>query len=331
MFKSSMTKLGLDTKRMPLGKISTTQVAKARAVLGKLKAAIDSGNRSGMTSHSSTFYTLVPHAFSRSQRPPVLSSHEAVTQKMQMLDVLDDIQSAQAALKKAAKAEQSAKEELVPHPLDVKFNGLDIDMEALDKSSDDYKLLAKYFNNTLASNRFKIADIFAVSRHSADERFAQHDALGERHLLFHSTNVAVVAAILKSGLRIMPSAGGRVGKSLYHASMAQKSAQYIRTAPDGEGFFFLDEVVMGRTSELLADDWSLRAPPSGYDSIRAMGTIEPDPKDDVVLDLDGHSVRVPAGKPKSTKYSSSRFHHSEYCVFDETRVRIRYLIKVCRK
>lgn len=45
-------------------------------------------------------------------------------------------------------------------------------------------------------------------------------------MLWHGTNVAVVAAILKSGLRIMPHSGGRVGKGIYFASENSKSACY---------------------------------------------------------------------------------------------------------
>jgi poly [ADP-ribose] polymerase len=41
-----------------------------------------------------------------------------------------------------------------------------------------------------------------------------HDKLDNRRLLWHGTNVAVVAAVLKTGLRIMPTAssGSRVGR-----------------------------------------------------------------------------------------------------------------------
>lgn len=41
--------------------------------------------------------------------------------------------------------------------------------------------------------------------------------------------MAVVAAILKSGLRIMPHSGGRVGKGIYFASENAKSAGYGKT------------------------------------------------------------------------------------------------------
>ena len=59
-----------------------------------------------------------------------------------------------------------------------------------------------------------------------DVRFSAHDHLVNRRLLWHGTKVAVVAAILKSGLRIMPHSGGRVGKGIYFASENSKSACY---------------------------------------------------------------------------------------------------------
>ena len=59
-----------------------------------------------------------------------------------------------------------------------------------------------------------------------DDRFKEHDSIENRRLLWHGTNVAVVAAILKSGLRIMPHSGGRVGRGIYFASENSKSAGY---------------------------------------------------------------------------------------------------------
>ena len=59
-----------------------------------------------------------------------------------------------------------------------------------------------------------------------NSRFKVHDKTGNRKLLWHGTNVAVVAAILKSGLRIMPHSGGRVGSGIYFASENGKSAGY---------------------------------------------------------------------------------------------------------
>ena len=61
------------------------------------------------------------------------------------------------------------------------------------------------------------------------ERFKPYEGLENHQLLWHGTNVAVVAAILKGGLRIMPHSGGRVGKGIYFASENSKSAGYGKT------------------------------------------------------------------------------------------------------
>ena len=44
---------------------------------------------------------------------------------------------------------------------------------------------------------------------------------------------------------------------------------------DGVGIMFLNEVVLGKEHHIMCDDCSLRAPPSGYDSVIAKGWTEP--------------------------------------------------------
>ena len=95
------------------------------------------------------------------------------------------------------------------------------------------QILAAYTNNTKSTyGHFGsgggpvIQSIWKVNRHSASARYQQHEKVENRKLLWHGTNVAVVAAILKDGLRIMPHSGGRVGKGIYFASEQMKSAGY---------------------------------------------------------------------------------------------------------
>ena len=64
------------------------------------------------------------------------------------------------------------------------------------------------------------------SLYQQGDRFSEHEMLANRRLLWHGTKVAVVAAILKTGLRIMPHSGGRVGRGIYFASENSKSAGY---------------------------------------------------------------------------------------------------------
>lgn len=80
---------------------------------------------------------------------------------------------------------------------------------------------------TLVSMEFRRTNLTNSVRCTLQgERFGEHDELENRRLLWHGTNIAVVAAILKSGLRIMPHSGGRVGRGIYFASENSKSAGY---------------------------------------------------------------------------------------------------------
>ena len=82
---------------------------------------------------------------------------------------------------------------------------------------------------------------------SQDTRFKQHDGIKERKLLWHGTNVAVVAAILSSGLRIMPHSGGRVGCGIYFASVQSKSAGY------GKPCFYILLTNPNKSNETIRD------------------------------------------------------------------------------
>ena len=50
-------------------------------------------------------------------------------------------------------------------------------------------------------------NVWSVSNGRADRAFTPYKTLDNHKLLWHGTNVAVVAAILNGGLRIMPHSG----------------------------------------------------------------------------------------------------------------------------
>src|SRR5262249_45158746 len=152
----------------------------------------------------------------------------------------------------------------------------------------------------------------------------------DRKLLWHGTNVAVVAAILGSGLRIMPHSGGRVGKGIYLASENGKSAGYVGWA-GSTGVMFLAEAALGKEHTITRDDSSLKAAPKGCDCIVARGHTEPDPQHDIEWEFEGKKVVVPQGTPiKQSQYSKSSFTQSEYLVYKESQVRLRYVLRVQR-
>ena len=73
-----------DVKKMPLGKLSKTQIAKGFEVLDELESDIKERKLENLYGLSSKFYTLIPHAFGRKMPPPILDL-ETVRAKMDML------------------------------------------------------------------------------------------------------------------------------------------------------------------------------------------------------------------------------------------------------
>jgi len=288
---------------------------------------LKSGKTSKLNDLTSQFYTAIPHDFGR-KVPTVLNTLEQVQEKMDLLEVLGDIVIAQNLLKSEANGDSDE----VDHPLDVQFKKLRNKLKPLDHSSEEFKIISTYTKNTQGYFNLQILDIFELEREGDMERFTEHKDLGNRKLLWHGTNVAVVAAILSGGLRIMPHAGGRVGRGLYFASENVKSASYVRCAdtPEGKiGIMFLNEVALGTEHHITEDDSSLTKAPKGSHSIIAKGKVEPDPTKDVTISGAFGDVVVPQGKPINMKeFSSSHFMNSEYLVYKESQVLTRYLLKL---
>ncbi|KAG9353256.1 hypothetical protein JZ751_017832 [Albula glossodonta] len=327
MFKETMECMNLDIKKMPLGKLSKLQIAKGFEVLEEIEEAMKkSNNKTLLENLSSRFFTTIPHNFGRN-RPPVISDPEIVEKKKEMLMVLADIELAQSLKAESEKAKEEMVEE-VPHPLDQDYLSLKCELSLLQKDTEEFKVIQKYLKATAHQNGPTIIDVWKVNRDREADRFSQHEALGNRRLLWHGTSVAVVAAILKSGLRIMPHSGGRVGKGIYFASENRKSAGYVGTSKN-TGVMFLNEVALGKEKSITMDDCSLTEPPKGYDCVVARGSVEPDPSKDITIMLDGKEVAVPQGKAiNQPQYRDSSFSNSEYLIYKESQCRIRYLLEM---
>ncbi|XP_060587154.1 protein mono-ADP-ribosyltransferase PARP3-like [Ruditapes philippinarum] len=330
MFKDCMKKFDIDVKKMPLGKLSKGQIAKGFEVLDEIEKVLDKKGKGNINELSSKFYTVIPHDFGRNVPPPI-NTLEKLRQRMDMLLVLGDIEIAQSMKKEKDKQMEAEKGDMLPNPIDVEYGLLNCDLELVDKKSDEFKKIQTYTSNTSGSGYFyrgnaKIKDVWKVGRIGEDKRFKEHDKITNRKLLWHGTNVAVVAAILKSGLRIMPHSGGRVGAGIYFASENSKSAGYVGTVGK-TGIMFLNEVALGKEKHVATNQSHLKAAPAGYDCVIAQGNNEPDPKQHTTLTLDGKKVVVPQGKPiPNPGWSHSHFDQSEYLIYKESQNRIRYLL-----
>jgi poly [ADP-ribose] polymerase 2/3/4 len=325
MFKGAMASFDIDVKKMPLGQLSKTQVSKGFEVLEELEEAIEKKKTKLVEQVTSRFYTVIPHAFGR-RVPPIIDTLELLQKKFDMLNVLGDIEIAIST----QKADTKSTGKLLPHPMDENYESLNAELEWIDTKSKEYEFVQNYIDATASSYRKpKLTNLFRIDRKSEGKRFAAHGDIKHRKLLWHGTNVAVVAAICKTGMRIMPHSGGRVGKGIYLASENGKSINYMGWASGGHGVMFLAEAALGKEHSITQDDSSLKQPPKGFDSIVARGQKEPDPKDDITFKIEGKDVIIPQGKPIPMKqYARSSFDQSEYLLYSESQVRIRYCCQV---
>merc|ERR1712071_743559 len=325
MFKSAMSELNIDTQKLPLGALSKSQIAKGFGVLENLENEVKKSrpNSNRLMELTSEFYTTIPHGGRR--RGPVLSTLELVQEKYEMLNTLTDIETAQSMQTNIKVKEEDDQKKQKKHPSDCHYEQLLTDLSLLEKNGKEYEIIETYLRQT-SSKSMNLSNVWKVNRHNESTRFAQHGDLSNRRLLWHGTSVAV-AAILKSGLRIMPHSGGRVGRGIYLADQHQKSAQYVRPAKK-TCIMFLVEAALGKQHEILRDDGSLVCAPDGYHSVLARGRLAP--KEDVTIcdfELDGNKVHVPQGAPvKIPAATNSSFYHNEFLIYKESQHRIRYIL-----
>ncbi|XP_075795591.1 protein mono-ADP-ribosyltransferase PARP3 isoform X2 [Pelodiscus sinensis] len=331
MFREAMQTMNIDVKKMPLGKLSKQQIARGFEALEAIEAVLREQARPGkrLEELSSRFYTIVPHSFGRA-RPPPIDTPDTLQAKKDMLLVLADIELAQSLQAQKKEEEEEEEVEDVPHPLDRDYGLLKCQLSLLDPASEEFQVIQTYVEKTRQKHqKVQILNIWKVKREGEGERFRAHDHLENRRLLWHGTNVAVVAAILKSGLRIMPHAGGRVGRGLYFASENGKSISYVSCTSQRVGIMFLTEVALGKEHRITRDDSSLRKPPPGHDSVVARGRTEPDPACDRELTVEGRKVVVPQGEPVPVAtYQDSYFSQSEYLIYQESQCQLRYLLQL---
>lgn len=327
MFREQLASQGVDLTRLPLGELSAAQVASAFEVLERIEAEINGKKRSAELSRlSSEYYTVLPHVFGR-KVPPVINTAKQLQDEYDLAAMLGDVETAQGLGAKSGKSKGKAGAPR-PHPMDEKLESLNLDeFSVVDPKSALFKQIERYAKQSGKNAGWKLNSVFKIARGGEDKRFAKHDAL-DRSLLWHGTSAAVVAAILKGGLRIMPHSGGRVGRGIYLASEQCKSYGYVRSASwKGKrvGVMLLVEAAHGDMHEILTDDSSLKKAPKGYHSVLAKGTQTPIGNSEESIEIDGRQVRVPAGAIKPTG-ENSRFHQDEILLYDESQHRARFVL-----
>lgn len=91
---------------------------------------------------SSEFYTLIPHDFGRSL-PPAIDTMAEVKLKIDLLEVLSDVEISQKLQREKRKSQQDSNGTKV-NPLDAQYNMLDVQMEPLAASEEEFQIIDRY-------------------------------------------------------------------------------------------------------------------------------------------------------------------------------------------
>lgn len=324
--KKVMLEFDLDMEKLPLGKISGTQVMRAMAVLSEVAHLIKtSGKRAQFIGASNHFFSLIPHNFGTSF-PPVIETLDVVNQKNDMLQTMLEIEVAHSLIHKSETTTDACQ-------LDLQYDILKTDLELMDTNSHEYNWLDQYLKNTHASThsnyRLEIIEVFRVNRSGEQQRYEPFARLPNKKLLWHGSRLTNYVGILSHGLRIAPPeappTGYMFGKGIYFADMVSKSANYCFTDNrNSTGLLMLCEVALGNAKELTAKENITDLPP-GFHSVKGVGQTYPDPMQSAFT-TDG--VEIPFGKPLVDLSVSSTLLYNEYIVYDVAQVKVKYLFKV---
>jgi poly [ADP-ribose] polymerase len=274
---------------------------------------------------SSQFYIAIPQSF-KLRRPPLIMNQDLLQEYYRMCNILLDISSTAEVIRHV---EAQKLRKLMSHSTDLLYRTLKADLSLVDTTSQEYTIIRKYFDETKSTGSLaRLLDVWTVDRHGESQRYKKYDHLENRRLLWYGANIATVAQTISSGLRIMPHGGGRAGNGIYLTSMQEKSAQDTSEYKGKLGCMFLCEGALGKSYSVTSDDHhvsSLKKAPEGFDSVHVVGTITP--KFWTSINIDGRSVEVPETKAHLSGIDSA-FRHDEFLVYDESQVRIRYIVTV---
>eukprot|EP00494_Astrolonche_serrata_P024232 UN24490 len=320
----ALRSLNIDVDRFPLGKLSPEQVASGYKILQLLSVAIQNKtSQVDLANITNRFYTLIPHDFGMS-RPPIIATMKHLRGKIQLLELLDELQAASHIL-----TMRSGKN---TNLIDLHYHALQCAIKPIQDNHDTFKLLSKFVTNTHAPTHTKytleVMNMFQVARNGDSQRHEPFTRLHNRRLLWHGSRMSNFVGILSQGLRIAPpeapKTGYMFGKGLYFADLCSKSANYSYATPENPyGLLILADVALGEMYPLQEAEYIEQAP-KYYHSVWGQGKLEPDKN--VTETLDGSLVTY--GKPVRTEVQDTALQYNEFIVYDVGQVEMKYLILV---
>ena len=342
MLNNTLIQLNIDPKKLPLGKISSSQLKKAEDILNTIKKMIlkdDDPSETKLNQLSSEFYTYVPLDFKRSEKPLLIDEEEIVDKYLDMVNELKNITVTYKLIKNNKNKSNN---------LENIYDNLDTDITPLDKEKPIYKQLVKYIKNSQGGThpcKLDILNIYRVEKDTDDNYKKMTSDMENKTLLFHGSSLSNWCSILKNGLYLDPSklgvpiTGKMFGYGIYWANSVSKSFNYCSSyATNNIAVLAIGEVALGEIHELYAGNGSISQKyldKINKNSVKGMGVHSPS---DGVIIGETHIpngkikkvadilVNSPAGKPDPHKKYSLLY--DEYVIYNTNQYRIKYLVVV---
>eukprot|EP01091_Cochliopodium_minus_P014939 TRINITY_DN5187_c0_g1_i4.p1 TRINITY_DN5187_c0_g1~~TRINITY_DN5187_c0_g1_i4.p1 ORF type:complete len:779 (+),score=279.26 TRINITY_DN5187_c0_g1_i4:52-2388(+) len=326
MMTNTLVQMEFDITKSPLGKLKKSQILQGYEILRKIEDQLNANKKNKLHDLTDDFYNHIPHKFGRSQKPILIGDMEILKQKLQLLDALSEIEVATKILKAPKLSEHLSQ-------VDDHYDKLNCEITALDKSSEEFNRISLYLQNSQHKDthhkRLELLDVFKVKKPGEEERFKTD--IGNRKLLWHGSRLSNYVGILSTGLRIAPkeapTTGYRFGKGIYFADVASLSSKYCYVDKSNPtGVLILCDVALGKPFPAKKDIY-MDEPKKGYDSTWALGTIEPNEKDNVTTE---EGVVIPSGKIVKSQYKEGEVacYEHQYVTYDVAQSKIQYLLKV---
>lgn len=338
--EKTLVSLSINPKKMPLGKISKTQLDNAQKILIKIRNELkintkensddDSDNDSDdelndnnqITIMSSEFYTYIPYSCGR-QKPPVINSNELIGKFTELIDELKNLEVAVKISKQGIT------------DLDSAYNSLNSDIKPLSKDSNEWKIIENYIKNTHGSThnyKVELVDVFELNRNGEKPEVKKTiEQIGNRHLLWHGSRMTNFCSIIKNGLLLNPESlgvyisGKMFGYGIYTASAFSKSFNYCDSNTSNDyAALLLCDVALGTPSKRTNADYYITKEKLAKDKCNSTwGLGKNTPSSTTKID----DIIVPYGKLENVN-NGSVLLYDEFIVYDTNQISLKYLVIV---
>ncbi|XP_065868519.1 protein ADP-ribosyltransferase PARP3 isoform X2 [Euphorbia lathyris] len=332
IYRYALMEMGLDPPDLPMGMLSNIHLKRCEELLLQFVEAVKSMRATGQkaeavwSDYSQRWFTLM-----QSTRPMILRDYD---------ELADNVAATYESVRDITVASHLIGDmsgSTLDDPLSDCYNKLKCSISAVEKESDDYKMIVKYLETTYEPIKVgdidygvSVENIFAVDS-SASPSMDEIMKLPNKVLLWCGTRSSNLLRHLKDGFLpaacSLPVPGYMFGKAIVCSDAAAEAARYGFTAVDRpEGFLVLAAVSLGdqitEVSSTPEDTNTLEEKKIG---VKGLGRKRTDESEHFMWK---DSIKVPCGRLLTSEHTNSPLEYNEYAVYDPKQTCMKFLVGV---